>query len=606
MKRLITLLFLINFTLIFAQNVGIGTNTPDASAKLDISSTDKGLLIPRVSISNVNTFGLSGGTTTPGMIVYNTNPSTIGGYGAGFYYWGTTWNKVATGNPVQAVLNDGKIWIGNASNVPTEQTMSGDVTISNAGVTTIQDNSVDGTDITITAEANGSLMYFDGTNWVNLASGTSGQILKTNGAAAPTWTNPNDLFVFENGLTETAPNIVRLGGTLTQATTIAQGAYNMTYNLNGTGDFDIQDNGTSALFVRDDGFVGIGTNNPEDKLHISGGDVRLDDGYELFFEDNGKIRALDDNHMIHFNRSVNQMIFREYGDFHFLTTAAGTDRLTILQNGNVGIGTNAPSQKLHVIGAGDDQMWYGASGISIMNAENTIGEVRLGAAWDKPGVYSSNDLWLFAGSSTNNVIMGNSNNELVRVTNTGVIRWDDAKNTYAGIEAYYGDNDRYGLAQAPGGNTAIYTSAGYSPSFISFNLATGASSYTELARITHAGVFEAKNGLKTKKTYKYFRTCATEDNANTKDLGNWDLCYLAGVSFYMDNNATWDLDNQCNVYPVYNTLDDNWGDGGGNNSLTQSNNETVSYDTRLLWRVYTESFIDNDAVYCGVICINFE
>ncbi|HLK98619.1 MAG TPA: hypothetical protein VK364_12685, partial [Hymenobacter sp.] len=68
---------------------GIGTRTPDASAALDISSTSKGLLVPRVSLSS-----LSDGSTVPSpatsLIVYNTNASLGGGassfYGAGFYY----------------------------------------------------------------------------------------------------------------------------------------------------------------------------------------------------------------------------------------------------------------------------------------------------------------------------------------------------------------------------------------------------------------------------------------------------------------------------------------------------------------------------------------
>ncbi len=68
--------------------------------------------------------------------------------------------------------------VGDASNAPAEQTLSGDVTINNTGVATIQDNAVDGTDISIASETNGSLMYFNGTDWVNLAPGTSGQILR--------------------------------------------------------------------------------------------------------------------------------------------------------------------------------------------------------------------------------------------------------------------------------------------------------------------------------------------------------------------------------------------------------------------------------------------
>ena len=52
MNRLLTLLFVSSVfctTSVYAQNVGVGTSSPDNSAKLDVSSTDGGLLIPRMT-----------------------------------------------------------------------------------------------------------------------------------------------------------------------------------------------------------------------------------------------------------------------------------------------------------------------------------------------------------------------------------------------------------------------------------------------------------------------------------------------------------------------------------------------------------------------------
>lgn len=70
----------------FSQ-VGIGTNTPDASAKLDITSTDKGLLTPRMTASQ------RGLITSPatGLLIYQTDGTT------GFYYYtGTAWISLST------------------------------------------------------------------------------------------------------------------------------------------------------------------------------------------------------------------------------------------------------------------------------------------------------------------------------------------------------------------------------------------------------------------------------------------------------------------------------------------------------------------------------
>lgn len=59
----------------FAQNVGIGITTPNASALLDISSNSKGILIPRMSLAERN------GITNPaqGLLIYQTD-NTIGFY----------------------------------------------------------------------------------------------------------------------------------------------------------------------------------------------------------------------------------------------------------------------------------------------------------------------------------------------------------------------------------------------------------------------------------------------------------------------------------------------------------------------------------------------
>lgn len=66
------------------QNVGIGTALPHASAKLEISSTDKGLLVPRVNLVSDSDL-----VTVPNpaaaLLVYNVNPLLT--EGEGFYYW---------------------------------------------------------------------------------------------------------------------------------------------------------------------------------------------------------------------------------------------------------------------------------------------------------------------------------------------------------------------------------------------------------------------------------------------------------------------------------------------------------------------------------------
>ncbi|MFK5855286.1 MAG: hypothetical protein QM503_04080 [Bacteroidota bacterium] len=71
--------------------IGIQTDTPDGSSVLDIVSSDKGLLIPRVSLtSNLSS---SSPVTSPatGLLIYNSGSSQE----HGFYFWtGTNWKML--------------------------------------------------------------------------------------------------------------------------------------------------------------------------------------------------------------------------------------------------------------------------------------------------------------------------------------------------------------------------------------------------------------------------------------------------------------------------------------------------------------------------------
>ena len=73
----------------FSQNIGINTtgNTPDVSAMLDIVASDKGLLLPRVSLTSNTDVSTISGTEANSLIVFNTNGSMSNGNGKGYYYW---------------------------------------------------------------------------------------------------------------------------------------------------------------------------------------------------------------------------------------------------------------------------------------------------------------------------------------------------------------------------------------------------------------------------------------------------------------------------------------------------------------------------------------
>ncbi len=77
-------------TITDSNNVGIGTTTPNSESILDIESTNKGILIPRVNITST-TFDLDGDGTQPiGLMVFNTGTTLP----IGFYFWnGSEWRN---------------------------------------------------------------------------------------------------------------------------------------------------------------------------------------------------------------------------------------------------------------------------------------------------------------------------------------------------------------------------------------------------------------------------------------------------------------------------------------------------------------------------------
>ena len=105
MKRLILLFLLITF---YAEaQTGIGTTTPNASAKLDVTATDRGFLPPRVALTASNVFAPITGTSSAaaGLLIYNT--ATAGtvpnNVVPGYYFWnGTAWIQISNGLIVDA------------------------------------------------------------------------------------------------------------------------------------------------------------------------------------------------------------------------------------------------------------------------------------------------------------------------------------------------------------------------------------------------------------------------------------------------------------------------------------------------------------------------
>ncbi len=126
----ILILTLITNFAVYAQ-VGIGTTTPNGSAQLDVNSTNKGFLPPRVALTATNS---AGPITSPvaGLLVYNTatagtSPNNVT---PGFYYYsGTAWVRLTT--PTDNATNvTGTVAVANGGTGTTTSTGTGSVVLS--------------------------------------------------------------------------------------------------------------------------------------------------------------------------------------------------------------------------------------------------------------------------------------------------------------------------------------------------------------------------------------------------------------------------------------------------------------------------------------------
>lgn len=147
---LLTLLFALSANL-FAQNVGINNDgtSPDGSAMLDVKSTTKGMLVPRMSLAQRDQIS----SPATGLLVFQTDNTP------GFYFYdGSQWKSVVNGAETDPVF--------------TAWNKSSGITITESQISDLQTYLSAEVDPAVTANFDfqnsdsGDLLQFNGSKWV--------------------------------------------------------------------------------------------------------------------------------------------------------------------------------------------------------------------------------------------------------------------------------------------------------------------------------------------------------------------------------------------------------------------------------------------------------
>ena len=303
----------------FAQ-VGIGTTSPDASAVLDMTSTTQGVLIPRMTTAQ------RGAIATPaiGLQVYDTDTSSIWSYNGASWVNGTGGpGKFIDGASSDIAYYDGRVGIGRddfstVHKLWVEGVKSTDGT--NTAIISNADYTGTGTSTATTAIA--AVTSNQGTGSITTAAASQG-ILNNNINGTMNFGIGSWLRIQNQGSITSAfgvlPAINNFGsGSITRANSLSASVFNdnsATIDSTRIGNMSITNLGT------------------------------ITKAYGLYFDYFGAgFGTVTDSYAIYINARFNQGT----NDNYAIYSASEADSYL---DGNLGVGTDAPQQKVHISGA---------------------------------------------------------------------------------------------------------------------------------------------------------------------------------------------------------------------------------------------------------------
>ncbi len=328
-----------------SQKIGTNPGTINANAALEIESTNKGLLLPRVALT---------ATTSPaplsadvaGMMVYNT--ATAGDVFPGYYYNnGTDWVRVSNAAGLASVNGTAPIAVANGTTAPV-------ISLNDGGVTSTK--ILDGTIANIDLSAGVGGLYkgsgsLSATTTVtqaanNLSFSGTGTLIKLSGAAG-------------------SNAIINLGRTSNETELGVAGSSGQGFPNVIAADTWLRSNGSLYLGTLNASGLKLLTNNTERLIIASDGTTTINGGVALntmsAFQTVGRLKlgradGVDrSNYITTYNDGVAAANYMAM-EVHNGTTGSAVEVMRLRGDGNVGIGTTSPSAPLHIVKSGIPQI----------------------------------------------------------------------------------------------------------------------------------------------------------------------------------------------------------------------------------------------------------
>ncbi len=313
--KLLVVLLIVSFAG-FAQ-VGIGTTTPEASSALDVSATDKGFLMPRMTTAQRTAIA----SPATGLQVYDTDTKSV------WFFDGTLWKEGAGGagkfvdgtDPLNAVYNEGNVAIGltNTSHrLHVKRVLT--TNVENTGVRV--DAEYDGTGTSAWTYGLDAVAKNTDVGEISFAIGVQGRVVNqhadgTINFAAGSWPQ-----LFNSGTIATAYGI---NSAITNSKAITTAIGNSSVVTNNTGATITSAYGSTASIVN----RGAITN-----------------GYGVYAGYFSTAGTITNSYGLYITDSFNQGTAINFAVY----SASNADSYL---EGNLGIGTDSPQQKVHISGA---------------------------------------------------------------------------------------------------------------------------------------------------------------------------------------------------------------------------------------------------------------